>query len=824
MNERGDINKKNSYRWWQMRISDQTTRPLISGTPLISRHVLNLRPTKLTTKTPATNKVTTKREAKRNHYTFIDLTRTHHTKSTWRSDLIWQVAKKSPKISELSIMIVLDFLLYSISKISHSILYYYLRSTYFIWEILKSVGRDFKEFLQIITYPFGLLNKPLKLASATYSTNQGAWLLRGALSFAALALIVALPIKGLATWQKLGLKENEIKKLVNSALESFKTGGNNFNAGNTEAATLKFAESTEAFTLAQNVIGEMPTQIASIIKQIPGSPKKIISLTHLLSASQNISRGASLITSTWSELIDNNLSENKPTNLPATLFELKNILASATSSLAKVDPHDLPTELQPKIIYLQTELNRLTDVITSALDIPALINEIINNKEEKNYVFLFQNSAELRPTGGFFGSLAFISVKDGAVTGLSIPGGGPYDFQGQLSKNIRPPEPIRLLRGAWQLQDANWWFDFKASAQKILWFIKNSAGPEADGVIAITPDLALDLLKLTGPINMPKYKKIITADNFMIETQSAVELEYDKTINRPKQFIADLFPELINRTLSLPADKKMELITILEKALRAKNIQFYFTDEYLQEQFSLLGFSGEVKQVPLDYLAVVHTNIGGGKTDAVINNKITHSVEILPTGDLVANVTITRTHNGNPKNIFESRHNVDYLRLYVPAGAELLEATGATPPPLDYFRAITPGANFDDDLLATETNEKIHTSSGTRETSEFGKTVFANWLSISPGESRTLTYTYKLPFTLSAQSDWQDLRRYSVYFQKQAGVTKTSFSSTLKMPTSWRARFQDGSRTLTAEPRAIKLSSSFEQDEYYGVLLENIKN
>ena len=73
----------------------------------------------------------------------------------------------------------------------------------------------------------------------------------------------------------------------------------------------------------------------------------------------------------------------------------------------------------------------------------------------------------------------------------------------------------------------------------------------------------------------------------MIETQSAVELEYDKTINRPKQFIADLFPELINRTLSLPADKKMELITILEKALRAKNIQFYFTDEYLQEQFSL---------------------------------------------------------------------------------------------------------------------------------------------------------------------------------------------------------------------------------------------
>ena len=64
--------------------------------------------------------------------------------------------------------------------------------------------------------------------------------------------------------------------------------------------------------------------------------------------------------------------------------------------------------------------------------------------------------------------------------------------------------------------------------------------------------MGADILKLTGPIEMPAYNKTITADNFLLEIQKAVEIEYDRVENKPKKLISDLIPEVTFHIFGIP--------------------------------------------------------------------------------------------------------------------------------------------------------------------------------------------------------------------------------------------------------------------------------
>ncbi|MDZ4230160.1 MAG: DUF4012 domain-containing protein, partial [Candidatus Veblenbacteria bacterium] len=418
---------------------------------------------------------------------------------------------------------------------------------------------------------------------------------------------------------------------------------------------------------------------------------------------------------------------------------------------------------------VKAELKGLEQSLASVLALPDLLQQLLVVDNPRTYVVLFQNSTELRPTGGFAGSLALIEVASGEVRSVTIPGGGPYDYQGSLTRLVRPPEPLRLVRGTWQLQDANWFFDFPTSARKVLWFLAEAGGPEADGVIALTSDLVIALLRLTGPVELPLYDKVLTADNFMRETQAAVEIEYDRETNRPKQFIADLAPTLFTRLLELDSTGLVKLTALVEESLHQRAIQLYATDPELQATFTSQGWAGEVAPSDLDYLAIVRTNIGGGKTDGVTREAIRHQVELSSTGDILVHLSLTRSHTGDPRDTFAGRPNVTYLRFYVPPGAVLLGTEGFTPPPSNYYRAVPSGAEFDTDLAAVEQERGWDTASGTRVTEEYNKTVFGNWLSLVPGETKTVRLSYQLPYKLEPGATWQDLRRYSILFQRQAG-------------------------------------------------------
>ncbi len=429
----------------------------------------------------------------------------------------------------------------------------------------------------------------------------------------------------------------------------------------------------------------------------------------------------------------------------------------------------------------------------------------------------------MRATGGFIGSYGILDISNGRVKKLFVD--DIYNPDGQLKARVIPPEPIQKMSAVWTMHDANWFPDFPTSAEKVAWFYEKTGGPTVDGVIALTPKLLRDLLEITGPIEMPEYNTTVDTQNFIEKTQQEVEIDYDREENKPKKFIADLTPKILDEVMSekglLPM---MKTLKAFDTALSEKHLLLYSRNFNIQKLISEQKWSGEILQTEKDYLSVVNTNINGFKTDGIIDETISHQSEIQSDGSVIDTVSITRKHNGgNEEYDWWNKVNGDWMRIYVPKGAKLLTADGQTrelvPSALDYNSL---GFKRDAQLQSADDTARVDEESGTKIYDENNKTVFANWVYVSPGESITITYKYALPFKLSFDALHHPADSFSVLYQKQSGSVGSQLISEIKLPenmhTLWR--WPDG---LKQDGNSLKMETVLDTNRFVGLAIESEK-
>jgi len=481
-------------------------------------------------------------------------------------------------------------------------------------------------------------------------------------------------------------------------------------------------------------------------------------------------------------------------------------------------------------------------------DLVQVATEMLGINEPRRWLLVFQNNTEMRPTGGFMGSYAVVDIKQGKIKKLEVPGGGFYDLKGSLAVMVDAPYPFHVFSPIWQPWNANWFPDWPASAEKIMWFYDKSGGPSVDGVISFTPDVLTNLLKLTGPIVMPEYGVTVDSDNFTRTAQIEVEFNYDKEENKPKKFIGDLLPKVIEKTMVLAGENKMRAWEQIFTSLEQEAILVYLKKADHQEVIDKLGWAGRMKQYDGDFLSVVHTNIAGGKTDKVITNKIEHQAEILSDGQIVDTVVLVKEHKGAPDDVFEGQTNIDYVRFYVPQGSQLLSAVGFDDLPAGrQFLTATSGVEADLDLARWEKNIHFDQETGVRIVEEFGKTSFGNWLVVAPGQTKKITLKYLLPWRLTAQKSgeaaggddniWTLLKKYfkkqeavdntakgdfiyGLFVQKQAGSASDEYHGTLKLSERWFIEKYLPQEGISGGDNSLGIEWSLETDKYYGLAIK----
>lgn len=605
-------------------------------------------------------------------------------------------------------------------------------------------------------------------------------------------------------------------------------------SGNLEGAQESLTGALQNFDQAINVLNNKHQLLQKIVAAVPIMNNEIKSRKKLITAGQEISLGNTYLLKGLSEIRTASTTITK--NLKVLGDHLTYSLPhyqTALTDLNKVDSDVLPFEYQSTFKEFRILFNAYVGDLEKIAELNSAIQEIFGGQGLRRYLLIFQNPAELRPTGGFMGSFALLDIKDGNIVNIDIPAGGSYDLQGQLTEYITPPAPLLLSNKRWEFQDANWFPDFPASAQKILWFYRHSRNLTADGVISINANVINRLLSIIGPISEENRNVVISKDNALSTIQNIVEYGMEKKENKPKQILSDLAPLFIDNFKKMKAQAILPMLTNLQEALQQKEIQSYFTDENTENTMKEFGWSGEILKTNADqdYLFVVNTNIQGQKSDARIKQTVSHQAVVQLDGTILDSVVISREHTGNKEEKMYGQTNIDYIRVYVPEGSELVRASGFTWPDEKGFKAPESWYKTDTMLGDLEKEISIDDKSGTRITKEFGKMAFANWIITEPGQVNQIQFIYKLPFKAWKQpkevnlNNWAKIfqsekpsSKYQLLVQKQSGITG-DFDSQIIYPEGWFPVWQDGDGLTVATNGAAINSAELYSDKIWSLVM-----
>lgn len=648
-------------------------------------------------------------------------------------------------------------------------------------------------------------------------------IIKPVIGFALMSLLLVAPFASYAMYRQVSSVKTQVQGVSEAALAQLKVGTDSASSLDFASAATAFGSAAGDFHSAHDQLDSVNSVLTPILRVLPVAGSQFSSAENILVAGEQLSGAAEDVTKAFTILsqltsqLSPDLTQQSTTDLLVTahtaLRPAVPRLEAANLALEHVDLATVPEQYRAAIQQAQATVPVVTGSLEQLMSLSETMLTILGNDSPKRYLVIFQNNREQRATGGFIGSFAMVDINKGKVSSIEIPGGGPYDLLGNQTAKVLAPQPLHYVNPYWEMQDANWWPDFPTSAKKIQWFYGKAGGPQVDGVITLTPDIIEHMLAVTGPIDMPEYDVTVDQSNFYDVTQAQAERKYDDT-RESKKFIADLTPRLLDKLFSLDAHNLLPVLQIFYNALNEKDILVFFNDVFLENDMRKLGWTGEVKQTNKDYLQVVDTNIAGGKTDAAITETIQHQADIQTDGSVIDTVTVTRLHDGATGDEFANVKNMDYMRLYVPQGSELISATGFSQPDPKLELLATDASYLPDaDLQTVSGVTLIDESTHMRTNTEFGKTVFGNWVITAPGDSSRVEIKYRLPFTVQPHGLLDPADSYSLLVQKQPGSFNPLLLTNITWPQNYSVQWSYPNTTAS-------LNQTLKTDVFAGIVLE----
>lgn len=401
-------------------------------------------------------------------------------------------------------------------------------------------------------------------------------------------------------------------------------------------------------------------------------------------------------------------------------------------------------------------LGQVESLLTDAKPLLESAPFMLGNDEPRKYLFLFQNDAELRPTGGFLTAYAIVEVNKGKLN--IVESNDIYLLDQKFPKKIEAPEPIKKYLPNvpyWYLRDQNLSPDFKVSMDTFYPNYLLTKSPAVDGIVAVDTQVLVALLKVTGEIGVPGFGKY-NANNdprcncpqVFYELEKFADQEgpvvwspdTGKVIFAPrnygarKSFIGPMSQSLMSNIFAQPKDRIPMLFESIISLINGRHIQLYFNDPKVQSAVENFNLAGRIRDSDGDFLMVVDTNFAGAKTNAWVTYQADQKIEV--SGDGTVTKTLTLTYK-NPQQYFvESGTNLklngkfrDWLRVYVPRGSKLISVDG------------------------------FETGDATGE--DLGKTVFEGFFTLTPQNTKRITIKYQLPMKIKGT--------YKMLIQKQGG-------------------------------------------------------
>lgn len=342
---------------------------------------------------------------------------------------------------------------------------------------------------------------------------------------------------------------------------------------------------------------------------------------------------------------------------------------------------DMTTSLNKQLQVLTDDLPVIRHKINQARLLLPLFPSFIAQDSKKTYLVLFQNSAELRPTGGFIGSYGLLTFEKGKLLDFSVE--DIYAADGQLKGYVEPPEPIKKFLGqnTWYFRDSNWDPDFTVSAPRAEWFLNKTTGRNVDGVIAVNLPAVKELLTATGPITLSDYNEEVTSDNLFERAEYHSEIDFFPGSTQKKDFLGALAREIFNRLKNSSASELLKFSQAMETSLVQKQLLFYLHDTDSQRLLLEQNWAGAIfapslsqtenQPVTSDYSYSVEANLGINKANYFLKRSLEQQLTLLKNREILS-VTTIEYQNQSPADAWPGGIYRTYLRQYLPINSTLV--------------------------------------------------------------------------------------------------------------------------------------------------------
>jgi hypothetical protein len=374
---------------------------------------------------------------------------------------------------------------------------------------------------------------------------------------------------------------------------------------------------------------------------------------------------------------------------------------------------------------------------------------ILGEGENKNYLILFQNNMELRPTGGFIGSYGVANFGGGKMNGLNI--NDVYSADGQLKGHVEPPSPIKnyLNEANWWFRDSNWNPDFPTSAGRAEWFLKKEMDQDVDGVIAIDLQPIRNILEYTGPIFLPDYNLTVSSDNLYEKTQAEAQDNSFPGSRQKASFLTALSRTLISDFTKMNPKSRIQILKVMYENLTARHIQIYLHDQKPSEAINRLGWDGKIQSYSCgnncysDFFGEIEANVGVNKANYFVKRDMNFDVNI-GSQKITRKLNIKLANSANPALGVSGVYR-NYLRIMIPSDSNLI--------------GIKIASGQSEKTLVPET------------TQEKGRQEVGVLVEVSPGQTRDVSFEWQNDIPQGSE-----IKNYGLFVRKQAGVSDDPLS------------------------------------------------
>lgn len=382
-------------------------------------------------------------------------------------------------------------------------------------------------------------------------------------------------------------------------------------------------------------------------------------------------------------------------------------IADISRSLNQINPQRYPDQLKDyqvkqTIITAQNTLNQVHRIVKDGKPILEKIPWLLGKDATRKYFLLFQNDAELRPSGGFWTAYGILEVDNGKVTPLISD--DIYSLDDLFQSTIPAPRPIKdyhINVPYWHLRDMNISPDFPTNARVFIENYQTISKQEFDAIIAIDTQVLVDLVDVLGRIGVPGYGNFSSDPDKRCYGCPQIIYELENIAGRPrnyieenrKGFLAPLMHSLLTNAMGSPKEKMAPLAQTFFKNIQEKHIIFYFLDEELQQAAKLANMTGSIQATDLntDYFHLNDANMASAKTNLFIQQKIKHQI-ITKDNKIEHLVTVSYNNPYKASNCNLEKGDLclnapkyrNWFRFYTPKGSQLIKMTGSEIQPVQY--------------------------------------------------------------------------------------------------------------------------------------------